>query len=70
MFICFVCTIDRESEAYASEIEEPDWSVRQKQEKEEKRARQSLIADEFKKRRGNRPSTSMVCQLSDIRAMV
>ena len=52
------CLLYREYNDYASEIEEPDWSVRQKQEEEEKRARQSLIADEFRKRRGSKPSTS------------
>ncbi|XP_067948353.1 ATP-dependent DNA helicase Q5-like [Watersipora subatra] len=41
---------------YMSEVEEPDWAVRERQEDEEKKARVSLIESEFKKRRGNRVS--------------
>ena len=37
---------------YCAEYEEPDWSVRQRQDDEEKNARVSLIAEEFAKRRG------------------
>ena len=36
-----------------SEQEEPDWSVRQRQDNEEKKARENLIASEFRKRRSS-----------------
>lgn len=43
-----------------SEQLEPEWSVKERQDREEKKARESLIAEEFRKRRGGagRPSTS------------